>query len=35
LPAAQVPEAMMRALDKYDALMRSRRNANGQVDQSL
>ena len=35
LPTAQVPEAMMRALDKYDALMRSRRNANGQVDQSL
>jgi hypothetical protein len=35
LPTAQVPDAMMRALDKYDALMRSRRKDNGQVDQSL
>lgn len=35
LPPAQVPDAMMRALDKYDALMKSRRNNNGQVDQSL
>jgi hypothetical protein len=32
---AQVPEAMMRALDKYDALMKSRRNSGGQVDRNL
>jgi hypothetical protein len=34
VPTAQVPDAMMRALDKYDALMRSRRGAN-QVDRNL
>jgi hypothetical protein len=34
VPAAQVPDAMMRALDKYDALMRSRRNGN-QLDRNL
>jgi len=34
LPPAQVPDAMMRALDKYDALMRSRRGG-AQVDRNL
>jgi hypothetical protein len=34
VPPAQVPEAMMRALDKYDALMKSRRGG-GQVDRNL
>src|SRR5262249_50914348 len=35
VPPAQVPDAMMRALDKYDALMKSRRNGGGQLDRSL
>jgi hypothetical protein len=35
VPPSQIPDAMARALDKYDALMRSRRGANGQVDRSL
>ncbi len=34
VPLAQVPDAMMRALDKYDALMRSRRGG-AQVDRNL
>ena len=34
VPPAQVPDAMMRALDKYDALMRSRRGG-AQVDRNL
>ncbi len=34
VPPAQVPDAMMRALDKYDALLRSRRGG-GQVDHNL
>jgi hypothetical protein len=34
VPAAQVPDAMMRALDKYDALMKSRRGG-AQVDRNL
>jgi hypothetical protein len=34
VPPAQVPDAMMRALDKYDALMKSRRNGD-QVNHSL
>ncbi|HUA57030.1 MAG TPA: hypothetical protein VMB81_32905 [Candidatus Sulfotelmatobacter sp.] len=34
VPPAQIPDAMMRALDKYDALMKSRRSGD-QVDHSL
>ncbi|MBI3513774.1 MAG: hypothetical protein HY060_06910 [Proteobacteria bacterium] len=34
VPTSQVPEAMMRALDKYDALMKNRRGGT-QVDRAL
>lgn len=35
VPAGQVPDAMMRALDKYDALMKSRRAGGATLDRNL